>query len=255
MRLSLRSGLVMGLMAATPMRRTMVVVALMALAMVEAAVAHADEATFAGCSEGTVERLRFVEQRLDQRRSYAGWWWKGWTGFYGIGMVVESVQAGTEDDGGKRADYIVSAAKAGFGVGRLLLYPPTAKEGADAMRVIAPSDEAACRERLRVGEELLRTNAKESASRWSWKRHAANVAINVAGGLIVAEGFDESRGWRSAGIGIAVGEAMTFSHPWKADDDLVEYEQRFGTNPDLAPRPVSWTVAPRLGGLQLLVTF
>jgi len=230
-------------------------ISLMAMSVVAAATAYADEAALARCSDGTAERLRFVEERLDQRRSYAGWWWKGWTGFYGIGVVVESVQAGTEDDGGKRADYIVSAAKAGFGVGRLLLYPPTAKDGADAVRSIEPSDESACRERLRVGEELLRTNAKESASRWSWKRHAANVAINVAGGLIVAEGFDESRGWRSAGIGIAVGEAMTFSHPWKADDDLVEYEQRFGTNADLAPRPVSWTVAPRLGGLALHVTF
>ena len=123
------------------------------------------------------------------------------------------------------------------------------------MRTVEPNDEAACRERLRIGEELLRENAKESASRWSWKRHAANVAINVAGGLIVAEGFDESRGWRSAGIGIAVGEIMTFSHPWKADKDLVEYEQRFGTTPDLAPRPITWNVAPSLGGVQLSVNF
>jgi hypothetical protein len=237
------------------MRRALLAVSVVAMGVLAAAAARADDAALARCSDGTAERLRFVEERLDQRRAYAGWWWKGWTGFYGIGVVVQSVQAGTEDDGGKRADYIVSAAKASFGVGRLLLYPPTAKEGGDPMRAIEPSDESTCRERLRVGEELMRTNAKESASRWSWKRHAANVAINVAGGLIVAEGFDESRGWRSAGIGIAVGEAMTLSHPWKADDDLVEYEQRFGTNPDLAPRPVSWTIAPRLGGLALHVTF
>ena len=48
---------------------------------------------------------------------------------------------------------------------------------------------------------------------------------------------------------------MTFSHPWKADDDLVDYEQRFGTNPEFSPRPVNWTVAPRLGGLALRMTF
>ena len=237
------------------MRQTLVVISTILVMGAAASVARADDAALAACSAGTAERLRFVEERLDLRRSYAGWWWKGWTGFYGIGAVVQGVRAGTEDDGGRRADYIVSAAKASFGVGRLLLYPPTSKNGADSMRSIAPSDESACRERLRVGEELLRANAKESAARWSWKRHAANVAINVAGGLIVAKGFDESRGWTSAGIGIAVGEAMTFSHPWKADEDLVEYEEHFGANDGLAVRPVTWRVAPSLAGLQLQVNF
>jgi len=179
----------------------------------------------------------------------------GWTGFYGIGAVVSSVQAGTECDEGKRADYVVSAVKASFGVGRLLLFPPTAKYGADAMRIVDPSDESACRERLRIGEELMRTNARETESRWSWKRQAAIIGINVAGGLIVAEGFDEPRGWRSAGIGIGVGEIMTFSHPWKADDDLAEYEQKFGNTPDLSPRKISWGIEPRLGGLALAMQF
>jgi hypothetical protein len=115
------------------------------------------------------------------------------------------------------------------------------------MRAVDPVDESACRERLRVGEELLRTNARESESRWSWKRHAANVAINVAGALIVAEGFDESRGWRSAGIGIAVGETFTFSHPWKGDDDLAEYERRFESIGVPAVKPVSVVGRPAPG--------
>ena len=87
------------------------------------------------------------------------------------------------------ADYIVSAVKASAGTGRLLLFPPEARLGAAPMQAVDPVDEQACRERLRLGEELLRTNTGDSASGWSWKRHAANVAINVAGGLIVAEGF------------------------------------------------------------------
>jgi hypothetical protein len=123
------------------------------------------------------------------------------------------------------------------------------------MRAVDPVDESACRERLRVGEELLRTNARESESRRSWKRHAVSVAINVAGALIVAEGFDESRGWRSAGIGIAVGETFTFSHPWKADDDLAEYERRFESSGVPAVKPVSWSVGPHLGGVRLQLNF
>jgi hypothetical protein len=214
-----------------------------------AVVARADETSYARCSDGTAERLRFIEDRLEERRPYANYWWMGWTGFYSIGAVVSSVEAGTEGDEGKRADYIVSAVKSGLGVGRLLLFPPTAKAGAAAMREVAPTDETACRERLRIGEDLMRTNARESASRWSWKRQAAIIGINVAGGIIVAEGFDEPRGWESMGIGIGVGEIMAFSHPWKADDDLAEYEQKFGATTDYSARKVSWGVAPFPGGL------
>ncbi len=236
------------------MRTTLVtVVCWLILGM--AAVVWADDVSLARCSDGTAERLRFVEDRLEERRPYANYWWMGWTGFYGIGAVVSSVQAGTEDDEGKRADYVVSAVKATFGVGRLVLFPPTAKAGAAAMRDVAPSDETACRERLRIGEELMRTNARETASRWSWKRHAAIVGINVAGGLIVAEGFDEPRGWRSAGIGIGVGEIMTFSFPWKAEHDLDEYEQKFGATTDYSARKISWAVAPFPGGLAFGMQF
>jgi hypothetical protein len=238
------------------MRRTTTAVSLVVLGLVATATARADDAGYTRCSAGTSERLRFIEDRLEERRPYANYWWIGWTGFYGIGTVVQSVRAGVEDDDSKQADLVVSAAKAVIGTTRLFFWPPTARSGADAMRVVAASDESQCRERLRVGEELLRKNARESKRRWNWVPHTINIGLNVAGGIIVHEGWDDpSRAWRSAGIGIAVGEAMIFSHPWKADGDLADYESRFGTNPDLSPKPISWNVGPQLGGLALHVTF
>lgn len=207
----------------------------------------------AHCDADRAERIRFIESRLEERRTYADYWWKGWTSAYGVGAVLEGVRAGVEDKTSRKADYAVSAAKAAFGTGRLLLYPPSARVGADPMRAIDPVDDAACRERLAVGEGLLRENAKESESRWDWKRHLANVAINVAGGLIVAEGFDDDRGWTSAGVGIAVGEAMTFSHPWNSDDDLADYERRFGGAPP--PTPMSFSIGPWGRGAALRIGF
>jgi hypothetical protein len=232
------------------------VVAFVMLGFGWAGEAAAEQGMRGGCSAGTAERLTFIEDRLELRRPYAKYWWMGWTGFYGLGMVVQSARAPFEGDDSKQADLVVSAVKASFGFTRLVLWPPTAKAGSDAMRVVEPTDESQCRERLRIGEELMRKNARESESRWDWKRHAANVGINVAGALIVSEAYDDPwRGWRSAGIGIAVGEAFTFSHPWKADDDLAEYESKFGTSADLQPRKVSFELAPRLGGLQFGVRF
>ena len=205
------------------------------------------------CAADDAARVRFLEDRLDSRRTYADYWWKGWMGAYGIGTVVEAVQASTHDDEGRQADYAVSAGKALFGTVRIALTPPTAREGADPMRSVEPVDAATCRQRVEVGEELLRKNAKESEARWDWKRHAANVAINLAGGIIVSQAFDEDRGWASAGVGIAVGELMTFSHPWKGDDDLAEYEQKFGASP--AAQRVSFSIAPWNQGARVLVRF
>lgn len=214
------------------------------------------EATLERCSDGTAERLQFIEERLELRRPYATWWWRGWTGFYGLGVVIQGVRGATEKDDSTQADLVVSASKAAIGVTRLLVWPIKAQHGGEPMRVVDPVDESACRERLRVGEELMREYAHESESRWDWKRHAGNVALNVAGALIVAEGWDDpSRGWRSAGIGIAVGEVFTFSQPWKADDDLVEYEQHFSPGAVPGVKPISFSVAPTLGGLQLRMSF
>jgi len=208
--------------------------------------------SFAHCDADTAARLEFIETRLEARRQYADIWWKGWLGGYAVGTVVESVLAGREDDTGRRADYVVSAVKALGGTVRVYLDPPPARTGADAMREVAPVDAAACRERLAIGERQLRANADDTASRWSWKRHAANVGINVAGGIIVAEGFDESRGWASMGVGIAVGEAMILSRPWHGDDDLAEYDRRFNA---AAPSRVSIGVAPWGQGARLVVRF
>jgi hypothetical protein len=216
----------------------------------------AEESGLGRCSAGTAERLTFIEDRLEMRRQYATWWWRGWTTFYGLGVVIQGVRGGLEKDDSTQADLVVSAVKAGIGTTRLLVWPTRAKEGADPMRAVAPVDENGCRERLRIGEELMRVNARESEARWDWKRHAANVALNVAGGVIVAEGWDDpSRGWRSAGTGFAVGEIFVFSHPWKADEDLAEYEQRFDRTAAIPVVPVTFSLTPALGGIQFGMRF
>jgi hypothetical protein len=211
--------------------------------------------TVVACDADTTERLRFLEDRLEEGRRYARYWWGGWTGFYGLGTIVTSVQAATENDSGERANDVVSAVKAAFGTARLLYAPPNAKNGADAMRAIPADSPAGCAERLARGEGLLRQNADEARSRWSWKRHLSVVGINLAGALIVTQAFDEPRGWTSAGIGVGVGEAMIWSHPWGDDSDLAEYERRFAADGMPAPRRVTWGIAPQLGGAALHVAF
>jgi hypothetical protein len=212
--------------------------------------------SFDACSEDTAARLRFIEQRLEDGRTYAQYWWRGWLGFYGLGTIVTSAQAATEDDTGKRADNIVGAVKALGGTVRQLVFRPTAKYGADAMFAVPATSEETCLQRLATGEDLLRKNAKEARSRYSWRRHFFNFAVNMGGGLIVAEGFDEpAEGWTSAVIGIAVGEAMTWSHPWRGTRDLAEYEREFAPVSMPKDPTVSLELIPTVGGAGLRVRF
>jgi hypothetical protein len=203
------------------------------------------------CDPDSSARLRWIVDRLEAREQYADLWWRGWISFYGLGVVIQGARAGVEDHEGKRADLVVSAVKAVGGVTRLYFVRPAARLGADPLEGPLP-DAAACRDRVARGEELLRQAAKESERRWDWKAHAFNVGVNAAGGAIVAEGFDEDDGWVSAGVGIAVGEAMLWSQPWKGRSDLDEYESRFNESSGAA---TTWTVRPYGRGLQVQMLF
>jgi hypothetical protein len=199
------------------------------------------------------QRLAYLEEHLDAGRDYAWWWWNGWTAFYATGVVVESTRAGLADGGATRADDIVGAVKATGGVVGLLLRPLEAKEGADGVRPQASLSPADRRRLLFDAEERLKRNRDATKRRYSWKRHALNVGINTAGALIVWQGYgDPSRAWRSAGIGIAVGEAMIWSQPSRPADEWEEYQRRFDTS---AAEHVSWHITPTLGGMALRVDF
>lgn len=201
------------------------------------------------------ERVVYLEHTLDDGRTYADYWWKGWTAFYGLGVIIQSVQAGMDDSSGTRADHIVGAVKATGGVISQFFRPMLAAEGADPVRAL-PSETADDRmKQLLAAEDLLRRNAEQADGRYSWKRHLGNVGTNVAGALIVWQGFGErTRAWRSAGVGIAVGEVMIWSQPWWSRDDLEEYERRFSTDMPAQPR-VSWNLVPTFGGAALEATF
>ncbi len=204
------------------------------------------------CSARTQARLQWLVDRADSHELYADLWWRGWIGFYGVGVVFQSTRAGLEDDAGQRADLTVGAVKAVIGVTRLYFSRPVARLGSEPLRVEALPDEETCLERVAQGETLLRQAAHESDRRWDWKAHFFNVALNTAGAVIVTQAFHEKGGWTSGGIGIAVGEAMLWSQPWHGRSDLEEYEATFAAAP---PTRASWTLMPYELGLRLQVRF
>jgi len=201
----------------------------------------------APCDPATSDRIAFIAQRLDERRRHARRWWMGFTSFYGIGTVVTSYQAARDEDAGERAVDAVSAVKAAFGTTRLFFFDrPAALYGGVPVRKLLPD----CNAALARGEQLLREAAHETRSRASWKRHLSIVGINAAGALIAGEGWGEREdAWKSAGIGVVVGEIMAWSHPWNGVRDLDEYDERFPASGLPSTPPVSWHWMPTPTGL------
>jgi hypothetical protein len=144
---------------------------------------------------------------------------------------------------------IVSAVKAAFGTTRLYFFDrPAALDGGQPVRRELPDCDAA----LGRGEALLEQAAHETRSRSSWKRHASIVGINALGAVIAGEGWGEREdAWISAGIGVVVGEAMAWSHPWNGVRDLADYEARF---PGESSKAI-WRLVPTLNGLVLSAQF
>lgn len=197
-------------------------------------------------------RIAFIEERLDAHRTHAYYWQWGWTGFYGAGMVVQSLRAGLSEDNEHQADYVVSAVKAAGGTARMLLSPHPGRQGADPIRAMGGSSREAKARKLAKAEELLAQNAKVADRRWSTKAHAANVLVNLAGGAIVWGLGAPSDALSATLVGIAVGTANIMSAPWYADKDLVDYQSRFGMR---SGRAWDWKIVPTLSGAAVHVTF
>jgi hypothetical protein len=208
---------------------------------------------FAQISDEEVsERLRFLDARLKANARLSTAWQVGWSGVYGVGMVVQAGRANAAESDAERADLIVSASKAGIGTLSRLLRPPLAMSASQKLRVLP---EATPEERLRKlarAEDLLERTARESDARYSWIAHTTNIGLNVAGGLIVWLGYhDFARAAESAGIGVAVGELSIWTQPWQPKRDWKAYRRRY-QRLEVGIRPTLTTTS---GGGSLRVKF
>jgi len=193
-----------------------------------------------GLSDSELDaRLAFLEERLDDGENYAKYWQWGWTGGYGLGVVIgvtQSITCCSNKKSGpansvkkkrneQRVTHYVTAVKGAIGTTRMLL-----------MR----------------HPGLLQDVAKSAERRWSWKAHAGNIGLNLAGAGFIFGFGRESDAWESLGIGIGVGTLQILSAPKRGIQDLEDYETRFGMK--TASR-FNWSIVPMTGGAALKVTF
>lgn len=195
-------------------------------------------------------RAAFLEQHLTTQRSHADAWWWGWVLFYGMGAVVQGVRASDTDNDADKADRIIGSVQSSAALIRLLAQPHAGIE--DFPCTLRPLTREELEDYVAKGERALAVNTKATNAFGPWYAHLINLAVNGAAGLFIGLRYDAwDKAALSTGIGLAIGEANILTAPWEADDDLAEYQERFGARPGTpsARAGASWRLAPGTGGV------
>jgi hypothetical protein len=207
--------------------------------------------------EEVSQRYDFIRQRLDEGQRNSQIWQYGFTSGWSLGVVIGATQASLATDKIQRTSGIVTSVKAAGGVARLLLSPNPGRHGSENLEVLPATSQEDRLNRLAAAEALLSDVEERALDRRSWKRRAGNVGTNLAGAGVIlgVGGFNDA--WDDAlisfGVGTLAGEIMSFTMPWRGEDDANDYRGRFIEGPH-KPK-VSWGVAPTMNGLALHVTF
>jgi hypothetical protein len=118
--------------------RAIRIVAIMGIALLAASVAKAAEpasAGHAGLDDAEIEqRIRFLEQRLDDSRTHGQIWYWSWLAINGGSMVGNGIVAGLSGQHDDRVNYATGAALGAIGVADLFLRPLEARYGAAPIR-------------------------------------------------------------------------------------------------------------------------
>lgn len=171
------------------------------------------------------QRLRFIENRLDDSKFHGQAWYWGWLTINVGSAVANGLRSGLADDTEDRVRLASQAALGVIGTADLLFRPLEARFGADPIRGLPEGTSEERRRKLRAAENLLRRNAERARNRSSWVFHLANAVLNGAAGAATALAGDETGGLITAATGFVGGEIRIFSQPWEPESDWEDYQR------------------------------
>jgi hypothetical protein len=176
--------------------------AIMGIALLAASVAKAAEpapAGHAGLDDAEIaQRIRFLEQRLDDSRTHGQIWYWSWLTINGGSMVGNGIVAGLSGQHDDRVNYATGAALGAIGVADQFLRPLEARHGAAPVRGLPEATRAEKLAKLRAAEDQLRRNALRAEERTQVLPYAGNAGLALAAGLLVGL-------WGERGSGIQTG--------------------------------------------------
>ena len=177
-----------------------------------------------GISDAVInQRLRFLEERLDDNQLHGQIWEYSWYAINGgtvVGSTISSFFVGHD----ARVANIANGTKAAIGLTRMILDPLEAAQGSQPIRGLPENTRAEKLAKLQAAEELLERNAARANERYGWQTHLGNAVINGVAGGIVAGLTDSSNGLQVGLGGFIGGLINTFTEPWGPASDWEEYQ-------------------------------
>ncbi len=172
-------------------------------------------------------RLAWISAHLSRSEERARLWTFGWGGgiaLAGVGSLAAVPLVAPET----RVDWYTGAVSAGVGVAAFVVAPPAVLADAPALRAeIARSGSGAdvC-PLLASAEARLVRDARDEERSGRWYVHVGNLLFNTGLGLFLGLGYHHwGAGVVNALAGAAVGEAIIFTRPTAAIDDLGAYSK------------------------------
>lgn len=205
------------------------------------------------------ERIRVIQEMLDQGRKGANRWWKGWLIGYSAATVGQTAIAIAGDDLKTRQDWTLGAVSTLLGAAGQLISPLTPGYTSDRLREMPENTADDLAIKLAEAENLLEACALREKSGRSWKTHTLDGAVNVGLGMVIWYGFKRSfmEGFTNIALNTAVCEAQIFSQPTRAIRNYNRYCQQYHTEAGLVELPpaVSWHFTLSPGGLGIRIVF
>ena len=169
------------------------------------------------------QRLSFIVERLEARKTHGQIWHWSWMTINAGSAIGLGIAAGLADHEDDAVNNGVQAGVAAIGVADLLFRPLEARYGAEPIRALPQGTKAEKLAKLKAAEEQLKRNAARAEERTSFSMHAANVALNAAAGLIIGLAGNPSDGAIAFATGTAGGVVNILTQPAAPAQDWEDY--------------------------------
>jgi hypothetical protein len=158
-------------------------------------------------------------QALESEELHARIWYWGWSGFYGVVVAAEVVIAATSSNQGQKINAYYNIGFSGAGMLGVLLFPPPAAYGLDAIRTMPEDTEEERAAKGRALRALFDHAAAEERFYHSPLNHVIGLTVNAGLAAILYFGYElGGRALLTLVAGSAIWEAQIWTHPTAARD-------------------------------------
>jgi hypothetical protein len=176
-------------------------------------------------AQGDEVRLAWIQAHLAHTAHSATEWLRGWEiGIGSAGVINLAMIPVLGDTHDHRVVFGIGAATSFIGLIPFFVRPPRVIADSRAVDARAATSIARCAV-LAEAEQRLAASAAAQRQQRAWYLHAGNVAFNVGVTLVFGAFGHWGPGVVSGIAGVAMGEALIYTHPTDSIDDLARYRR------------------------------